>query len=209
MKNVEFYTPDIAEPHPHHPEAHNILRMFFRCLDQLPDSAWARVDTTSLPSEPHSVASTRKTARCPARGLELEIESSKSLSSSRPYADARWTERATFHEPRSDKGPGRPLAQIEILGSGKLGADGSMARHSTVLRIHAFDTHAQIAQMRPEHWARALEALDLEDSFGDALAALRDSSDLLFDSFMSRLAGARSPLAPARAPAPGGQPTPA
>lgn len=194
MKNVEFFTPDIAEPHPHHPEAHNILRMFFRCLDELPDSAWAQVETSLLPSEPHAVYSTRKTARCSARGLDLEIESFKALSSARPYADAEWTERATFREPRSKSAAGSPLAQIEIVGSGKLGADGSMARHSTHLRIHAFDAHAEIAQMSPGHWARALEELDLEGSFGEALASLRDSSELLFDSFMARLAAARGSL---------------
>jgi hypothetical protein len=192
MKNVEFYTPDIEEPHPHHPEAHNILRMFFRCLDELPDSAWSLVDTTSRPGEQHTVLETIKNARCMACGLELIIESSKSLSSSRPYADAAWTERATFHEPSKDSKQGQALAQIEIVGTGKLGADGAMARHETVLRIHAFDARGAIAQMGPQHWARALKALDLEGSFGEALAALRDSSESLFDSFIHRLEAARS-----------------
>lgn len=192
MKRVEFSTPDIDEPHPHHPEAHSILSMFFRCLDELPDSTWADIDTRSMPGESGTVFETRKVASCQARGLELRIESVKSLSSARPYSDAAWTESATFMAPLARSADPAPLARFVIQGSGKIGPDDVMARHSTALKISVFDAKGESRQLSPEHWERALAELDLEASYGAALIHLRDSSESLFDSFISRLRGARS-----------------
>lgn len=201
MKTIAFATPDIDESSGSHPQAHQSLRMFFECVGELPDSAWAEIVNDSEQTPAGQALRTSKIGRCKTQGLFLEIETVKSLTNARPYSDAHWIERATFFD---QAGPGQaPLARLEIIGEGKLNPDAqgpaAMARSSVSLNICAFDAQGNPAQMTPEHWAMSLDLLDLEGSFGEALESLRDASERLFDSFASRVRKARSALAVARA----------
>ena len=195
MSETFFATPELVDSDPRHPDAHRLLRMFFQCLDELPLDVWGEA---TLSQGPDGGPRSHKRASCKVRGLWLRAESSKSLTKERPYADARWTERATFFD-----GPdgSRPLARVEIQGHGKFnaGADprSAMARVETELSICAFDALGEPAQMSAQHWSQAIELLDLEGCLGEALEALREAPSKCFEDFKSRVEAAKADSLPA------------
>lgn len=190
MSDTFFATPELVDSHPRHPDAHRLLRMFFQCLDELPDDVWGDIRAENSPEGSHGLI---RRASCACRGLWLRAESAKSLSKDHPYADARWSESATFFDGPHGR---RPLARFEILGRGKFNpaADprAALARIEVDLSICVFDAQGEPAQMTSDHWLEALDLLDLEGCLGEALETLRQAPSRFFEDFKSRLQSARS-----------------